>query len=115
MEGETRHGVAMRETPENERPRERLYQVGAEALRDGELLAILFRTGHREENAVQLADSVLRHFNGLRRLSQASINELQQVKGIGKVKAIEIKAALELGQTNVVLQATYAATDIQGR
>lgn len=88
----------MRETPENERPRERLFHVGAEALRDGELLAILFRTGSRDENAVQLADSVLRHFNGLRRLSQASINELQQVKGVGKVKAIEIKAALELGK-----------------
>lgn len=98
MAGNTRNGVAMRETPENERPRERLYQVGAEALRDGELLAILFRTGSQEENAVELADSVLRHFNGLRRLSQASLNELQQVKGIGKVKAIEIKAALELGK-----------------
>ena len=98
MEDDARHSVAMRETPENERPRERLNQVGAEALRDGELLAILFRTGMQKENAVDLADRVLRHFNGLRRLSQASLNELQQVKGVGKVKAIEIKAALELGK-----------------
>ncbi len=88
----------MRHTPEQERPRERLSMVGAEALRDAELLAILFRTGTREENAVRLAERVLAHFTDLRRLAQASINELQQVRGVGRVKAIEIKAALELGK-----------------
>ena len=93
-----RRSIAMRETPENERPRERLDRVGPEALRDAELLAILFRTGTRAENAVQLAENVLAYFSGLRRLAQASLNELQQVKGVGRVKAIEIKAALELGK-----------------
>ncbi len=98
MEGNPRHKAGMRHTPEQERPRERLAQVGAEALRDAELLAILFRTGTRDANAVALAERVLGHFNDLRRLAQASLNELQQVKGVGRVKAIEIKAALELGK-----------------
>ncbi len=98
MKGDVRPNAAMRDTPEQERPRERLAHVGAEALRDAELLAILFRTGSRDENAVALAERVLRHFNDLPRLARASVNELQQVKGVGRVKAIEIKAAAELGR-----------------
>ncbi len=90
--------MAMRELAADDRPRERLVLVGAEALRNAELLAILFRTGTREANAVALADRVLQHYdNDLLRLARASVEELQQIKGIGKVKAIEIRAALELG------------------
>jgi DNA repair protein RadC len=87
----------VREMPEEDRPRERLARLGPEALRDAELLAVLFRTGTREVGAVGLAERVLKHFGGLRALSRVSIEELQQVKGLGAVKAIEIKAALELG------------------
>ncbi|MFP6583288.1 MAG: DNA repair protein RadC [Candidatus Hydrogenedentota bacterium] len=90
--------TAVREMPEEERPRERLEHTGAESLRDAELLAILFRTGTRTMGAVALAEALLRHFGGLRQVARASIDELQQVKGIGKVKAIEIKSALELGK-----------------
>lgn len=88
----------MREMPAEERPRERLSRLGPEALRDAELLAILFRTGGRDLNALGLAESLLYHFKGLRVLARASIEEIQQVKGVGEVKAIEIKAALELGK-----------------
>jgi DNA repair protein RadC len=95
--------TAVREMPEQERPRERLANVGAEALRDAELLAVLFRTGTREEGAVALAERVLRHFGNMRRVGQASLDELQQVKGVGRVKAIEIKAALELGRRAATL------------
>lgn len=89
---------AMRDMPEEERPRERIARLGAEALRDAELLAVLFRTGTRERNAVQLAELVISHFGTLRSLAQATVEELQQVKGLGKAKAAEIKAALELGK-----------------
>jgi len=89
---------SVREIPEEERPRERLQAVGAEALRDAELLAILFRTGTRSVGAVALAEALLREFGGLRALSRASIDELRRVDGIGRVKAIEVKAALELGK-----------------
>lgn len=98
MNDEYNFGSAVREMPEGERPRERLARVGPEALRDAELLAILFRTGTHQEGAVALAERVLRHFGSLRTLARASLEELQQVKGVGPVKAIEIKAALELGK-----------------
>lgn len=88
---------AVREMPVEERPRERLMTVGPEGLKDAELLAILFRTGTREEGAVALAERTLNHFSGLRNIARAAIEELTQVKGVGAAKAIEIKAALELG------------------
>jgi len=92
------HTTGVREMPEEERPRERLANAGPEALRDAELLAILFRTGTRSMGAVALGETILRHFGSLRTVSRASLEELQQVDGIGTVKAIEIKAALELGK-----------------
>ena len=91
-------GSAVREMPPEERPRERLKRLGAEALRDAELLAVLFRTGTRQKGAVALADDLLKHYRGLRALARASVEELMQVPGLGEVKAIEIKAALELGK-----------------
>lgn len=91
------HSTGVREMPEEDRPRERLARLGATALRDAELIAVLFRTGTRSQGAVALAEALLRHFGGLRRLGMASIEELSQVNGVGKVKAIELKAALELG------------------
>lgn len=92
------YSTAVRELPPDERPRERLARLGPEALRDAELIAVLFRTGTRETGAVALADKVIQHFGDLRALARASIEELQQVKGLGEVKAIEIKAAIELGK-----------------
>ena len=88
---------SVREMPEEDRPRERLMRLGPEALRDAELVAVLYRTGTRDLGAVALAEQTIRHFGGLRALARASVEELQQVKGLGAVKAIEIKAALELG------------------
>jgi DNA repair protein RadC len=81
-----------------ERPRERLLQVGERALNTSELLAIGLRTGIGGENVVRLAERLLLQFGGLPGLARASIAELQMVKGIGPAKAIEIKAALELGR-----------------
>ncbi len=98
MPMDPQYPTAVREMPTEDRPRERLARLGPEALRDAELVAVLFRTGTREQGAVALAEGLIRHFGDLRGLAQASIEELQQVKGVGRVKAIELKAALELGQ-----------------
>ncbi len=98
MKNEPSYSSAVHEMPEEERPRERLVRLGPEALRDAELIAVLFRTGTRKLGAVALADEALRYFGDLRGLSRASVEELQQVKGIGAIKAIEVKAALELGK-----------------
>lgn len=99
--------TAVREMPEEERPRERLARLGAEALRDAELIAILFRTGTKAHGAVALADQTIRRFGSLRALAQASVEEIQAVPGLGPVKAVELKAALELGKR----LATYTALE----
>lgn len=83
---------------EEERPRERLAGRGAETLSDAELLAIILRTGQSSRSAVDMARDVLEQFGGLGKLDQASLRELQTFPGIGLAKAVEIKAALELGK-----------------
>ncbi len=92
---------AIKDWPENERPRERLIKQGPEGLSDAQLLAILLRTGHQRQNAVGLAMKLIAQFGGLLALSQASITELCKVRGIGPAKAAHLKAALELGRRAV--------------
>lgn len=85
------------EVPKQSRPRERLIHYGEKALSDHELLAILLRTGTKTTNVLELSIMVLNHFEDLASLRLASLEELQQIKGIGPSKAIEIKAAIEFG------------------
>jgi DNA repair protein RadC len=89
----------MRETPERERPRERLAALGPEHLRESELVAILLRTGTRSLPVSALAEHVLKTFgHSLGRLAQASSHDLQRVPGIGKDKAATLRAAFELAR-----------------
>jgi DNA repair protein RadC len=82
---------------ETDRPRERLAKLGAQVLSNPELLAILLRVGKRGENAVQVGQRLLKEFNGLAGLRQATFDELCAQNGIGPAKAAQIKAAIELG------------------
>lgn len=87
------------ELPAPERPRERLMRLGAMALSNRELLAILLRTGKQGDSALTLADQVLQHFEGaLSRLASAIPEEFQQISGIGEAKAITLVAACELAR-----------------
>jgi DNA repair protein RadC len=88
----------LRDWPEEERPRERMKRLGAEALSHAELLAILFRTGSRRESAVHLAQRVLHDCGGLRRFAERNWDEFTHISGIGPAKALELQAALELGR-----------------
>lgn len=88
----------MREIPEHDRPRERLERLGAESLTDAELLAILLRTGRKGMSVVHLAEALLKRFDGLERLGQQSVSEMAGVDGIGKAKAVLLKAAFALHQ-----------------
>jgi DNA repair protein RadC len=81
-----------------DRPRERLAEVGPQALSNAELIAILLRVGLQGENAVQLGQRLLQEFGGLRGLHRASFQEVCQQKGLGPAKAAQIKAAIELGR-----------------
>ena len=88
----------IRDLPEEERPRERLERYGAAALSNSELLAILLRVGVEGQSAVTLAQAILVQFGGLAGLARASISELCRMRGLGLAKAVQIKAALELGR-----------------
>ncbi len=88
----------MKELPQTERPRERLLTVGASQLSNRELLAILIKCGTQELSVLGLADRILVEFSSLRELSGATWEELTTVRGIGKAKAAELLAALELGR-----------------
>ena len=88
----------IREMPAEERPRERLRDYGASALSNGELLAILLRTGSAKENVLAQAGRLLTSWNGLAGLARVSFAELCNTHGMGEAKACQIKAALELGR-----------------
>lgn len=81
-----------------DRPRERLARVGPGALSNAELIGILLGSGMPGMNAVQLAQRLLNEISGLDELHRCTLHELQQVRGVGRVKAIQLKAAIELGR-----------------
>lgn len=90
--------ILLRDVPREDRPRERMMVDGAEALSDAELLAILLRTGTRNESAVHLANRILRECGGLRNLVDMSISELTRIRGVGPAKAAQLRAGIELGR-----------------
>ncbi|HNR03752.1 MAG TPA: DNA repair protein RadC [Bacillota bacterium] len=90
--------ATIKNLPEEERPRERLARHGASVLSNAELLAILLRTGTREESAISLAHRILVQEQGLRYLADSNVEQLSAINGIGKAKAAQIKAAIELGK-----------------
>lgn len=92
--------IKIKELPESERPYEKLEWYGEKTLSNAELLAIIIKTGTREETSVQLAQKILNlddtKTEGINFLRNITIEELMQINGIGKVKAIQLKAVGEL-------------------
>lgn len=92
--------IKMKELPEAERPYEKLEQYGEKTLTNAELLAIIIKTGTKEETAVGLAQQILKlnteKEDNLKFLMDLTIEEFMKIKGIGKVKAIQLKAVCEL-------------------
>ena len=88
----------IKDMPTDQRPRERLMREGVRALSDPELLAIILRTGYSRKSALALATDGLSIFAGLKNLVQAGVEEMSSVKGMGPVKAAQLKAALEIGR-----------------
>lgn len=92
--------IKIKELPELERPYEKLEWYGEKVLSNAELIAIIIKTGTKEETSVQLAQKILNLNNsqseGINFLRNISIEELMEIKGIGKVKAIQLKAVGEL-------------------
>lgn len=95
--------IKIKQLPELERPYEKLEWYGEKTLSNAELLAIIIKTGTKQETSVQLAQKILSLNNsknsaqeGLNFLRNISLEELMQIKGIGRVKAIQLKAVGEL-------------------
>ncbi len=92
--------IRIKELPELERPYEKLEWYGEKALSNAELLAIIIKTGNKQETSVQLAQKVLNlsdtKTEGINFLRNVTIEELMKIKGIGRVKAIQLKAIGEL-------------------
>jgi DNA repair protein RadC len=88
----------IKDWPEDERPREKLISLGADYLSESELLAILFRTGHKNLTAVDLAKSVLKTCGDLHTLSEMDYRKFSQFKGIGLTKAITLTACFEIAR-----------------
>lgn len=87
----------IKDIPENERPRERLKEVGVDNITDKELLSIILKTGIKNKNVSDLSIEILNKYS-LSDLKDLSLNELKNIKGIGEVKAIELLASIELGK-----------------
>ncbi|MBI3236414.1 MAG: DNA repair protein RadC [Chlamydiales bacterium] len=83
---------SLKNFPQEERPRERLQREGTSALAISELIAIILGSGTKGKSVLDLSQEVLSHFGSLERLLDATITELMQIKGIGKAKAIQLKA-----------------------
>jgi len=84
--------------PKPERPRERLQKFGPEALSAQELLALVIGRGIPKKSVMGIAQELLGKFGNVKAISQATIEELSQIKGIGLAKAAQIKACFELGK-----------------
>ena len=95
--------IKMKELPDSEKPYEKLEIYGAKKLSNAELLAIIIKTGTKQDSALNLAQKILalnnkKDKNNLTFLGELTINELTSIKGIGRVKALQILALSELSK-----------------
>lgn len=90
---------AIRELPRSDRPRERLIDLGVQALSTAELLALLLGSGTKDRSALQLGHTLFASFGGsLRRIARDPVASLTAIPGVGMARAVGIHAALELGR-----------------
>lgn len=90
--------MAISDWPVTERPHEKLLTLGAQALSNAELLAILLRTGVKGQTALDLARSLLAHYGNLRDLFKAKPYQFCQFSGLGPIKYTQLQASLELAK-----------------
>lgn len=100
-EANKRQNVSMKEIPESQRPYERFYFQGPQSLSDQELLAIILGSGSVRKNVLETAAEILGRFGGaegIPELENVSVEELMEVNGVGRSKAVRLKACLEIGK-----------------
>ncbi len=89
---------AIKNWPEDERPREKLLKFGEHTLTNAELLAILLRTGVKGSSAVDLGRKIIAKFKTFRNMSHTDLRDWKEFKGLGQAKIAQIRAALEIGR-----------------
>src|SRR5687767_6648960 len=92
----------MKSVAPHDRPREKLERLGASGLGDNELLALVLGSGSRTRDALELANRLIEHAGGLHALCRAGLGELCQVSGVGRARASQVVAAVELGRRTLV-------------
>jgi DNA repair protein RadC len=92
----------MKDVAPHDRPREKLEQLGASALGDNELLALVLGSGFRGHGALELANRLLESAGGLHRFTRIGTGELRLVGGVGRARAAQVLAAVELGRRTLV-------------
>lgn len=92
-----RRDMTIQDLPKFERPRERLEALGPSSLSLQELLQIVMAKGSGKDSVLTVAQELISKYPSLEKLHQASLKELQEIKGVGLAKAAQIQAALELG------------------
>jgi len=102
----------LHDLPKEERPRERLAKFGEQALSAQELLQLILGRGIAGESVAVTAQKLLTQFGSLQKLSEASIEELSSVKGIGLAKAAQIKAAFEIGHRLSTQTTSYKSKEL---
>ncbi len=102
----------IRDLPKEERPRERLIKFGEQALSAQELLQVILGRGIAGESVAVTAQKLLTQFGSLKRLSEASVEELSSVKGIGPAKATQIKAVFEIGRRIATETPSYKGKEL---
>jgi DNA repair protein RadC len=96
--------MAIKDWPEQQRPRERLINEGAAALSDCELLALFLRVGVQGRSAVELGRDLLQQFGSIQGVFGASLSQLSKVHGMGPAKFAQLQAVMELAQRAIIEQ-----------
>ena len=102
--------MAIRDWPEQQRPRERLIRHGAAALSDAELLAVFLRVGVRGKDAVALGRDMVGHFGSLQALFGAGLDEFCALPGLGQAKFAQLQAVMELARRAIEEQLSCGRT-----
>ena len=92
----------MRDVAPHDRPREKLERLGASALGDNELLALVLGSGSRDRGALELANHLIAEVGGLHGFTRVSVGDLRHVQGVGRARAAQVLAAIELGRRTLV-------------
>ena len=108
--------MKLKELPKTELPRERLVNVGESKLTNEELLSIILRTGSKNNSVKDVSNNILSSISNINELNDITLEELSKIKGVGLVKAISIKASIELGKrvsnVNIVNMMTLNNSDV---